>query len=194
MPYTKKTLADAKQSLADRHDNGVIPTNSTILAKYVRLINRGVEYCADRMRISKPYTIAITSGVGTLPDDFIVANSVFKDELEYVKVDPEDEAAHSGGVYWVTGNQTDGFVLNTDSDGSYVVNYSFRPTPLAVDADICLIPDIEAPVAYAYAMLRKSESDPFEDSEESLQECDSRIEEMQSANSINSDAIGFTLL
>lgn len=194
MAFSKHTLLDCKQNLADRHDNGTIPTNSTILAKYVRLINRGVEYCADRLRLSKPYTITIASGVGTLPIDFIIANSVFKDQIEYTKVDPEDEAIHSGLVYWVTGNQTDGFILNIPDDGSYTVNYSFRPSPLSSDSDVCVIPDIDAPVAYAYAMLRKSESDPFEDAETSLQECDSRLREIQSASSINTDSIGFTLL
>jgi hypothetical protein len=194
MAYTRHTLLDAKQSLADRHDNGTVPTNSTILARYVRLLNRGVEYCADRMRLSKPVTITITSGVGTLPDDFILANSVFKSQIEYTLVDPEDESVHTGMVFWITGNQTDNFKIHTESDGSYTVNYSFRPSPLSVDADICLIPDIEAPVSYAYAMLRKGESDPFEDSDKSLQECDTRIAEMISASSINTDSVGFTLL
>lgn len=191
--YALKTLAELKQSLADRHDNGVVPTNSTVLAKYVRLLNRGIEYCADRMRLSKPYSITITSGVGDLPADFIIANSVFKDQLEYTKVDPEDEAVHTGLTFWVTGNQTDGFVLNTPQDGTYTVNYSFKPTWLSSNSDLCVVPDIEAPVAYAYAMLRKSESDPFEDADKALQECDARIGEINSQVSINSDSIGFTL-
>ena len=192
--YAPKTLADCKQSISDRHDNGVIPTNSTILAKYVRLINRGVEYCADILRISKPVTLTVVSGVADLPADFIKVNSVFLSDIGYKLVDPEDETVHLGFVYWITGNQTDGFVFNTTTDSAFVVNYSFRPTWMSSDADVCLISDIEAPVAYAYAMLRKSESDPFEDSETALQECDSRLTKMQSANSINSDAIGFTLL
>jgi hypothetical protein len=193
MAYTLLTLADIKQSVADRHDNGVVPTNSTVLARYVRLINRGIAYCADKLRISKPVTLAVTSGVADLPDDFILANSVFIGLVECLKVDPEDSAVHFGPVYWITGNQTDGFVLNTPTDGSYVVNYAFRPSPLSSNTDICIIPDIEAVSAYAYAMLRKGESDPFEDADKSLQECDSRIREMASANAINSDAIGFTM-
>lgn len=193
MPYSLLTLADLKQSLADRHDNGVVPTNSTVLARYVRLINRGIAYCADKLRLSKPVTLSVVSGVADLPDDFILVNSVFVDTLEYLKVDPEDESVHIGSVYWITGNQVDGFVFNTPEDGDYVVNYAFRPTPLVNNTDVCIIPDIEAPVAYAYAMLRKGESDPFEDADKSLQECDVRIREMASAVSINSDAIGFTL-
>lgn len=194
MAFTKKTLLDCKQSLADRHDNGIIPTNTTILSRYVRLINRGVEYCADIMRLSKPVTVTVVSGVGTLPDDFILANSVFNGEIEYIKVDPEDETIHAGFCCWITGNQTDGFVLNVPSDGSFTVNYAFRPAPLVSDSDVCIIPDIEAPVAFAYSVLRKGESDPFEDAERSMQECDSRLKEIISASSINTDSIGFTLL
>lgn len=193
MPYTPKTLADMKQSLADRHDNGRVPTNTTILARYVRLLNRGVDYCVDRMRISKAATVTVASGVGSLPDDFLVINSVFLGEVPYFQVDPEDETVHLGLAYWITGNQTDGFTLHSVDDGDFTVNYSFRPAPLASDADVCVIPDIEAPVAYAYAMLRKGESDPFEDAEISLQECDSRLREMQSVKSINEDAMSFTI-
>lgn len=192
MAYTKLTLADCKQSLADRHDNGTVPTNTTILAKYVRLINRGIAYCADRMRMSKPTSIVVTSGVGTLPDDFLIINSVFLGDVQYMPVDPEDASMHHGTVFWVTGNQTDGFVLNVPDDGTYTVNYSFRPAPLSADADICLIPDIEAVTAFAYSLLRKAESDPFDDADASMQECDARLKEMISAQSINSDEIGFT--
>lgn len=191
--YTRHTLSDCKQSLADRHDNGTIPTNTTILARYVRLINRGVEYCADRMRIPKSTSVTVTSGVGTLPDDFIVIDSIFNGTTEYAMVDPEYIPGHQGNVYWITGNQTSGFILNTPIDGSFTVNYSFRPAPMASDSDICLIPDIEAPVAYAYSYLRQGESDPFEDSDKALQECDSRIKEMNSQVSINLGAIGFDI-
>lgn len=191
--YALKTLADCQQSLADRHDNGVVPTSSVILAKYTRLINRGIEYCADKLRLSKNVTVTIASGVGDLPDDFIVANTVFLDQAEYTRVDPADPAMQVGMTYWITGNQTDGFVLNMPDDGDYAVNYSFKPTWLSGTTDVCIIPDIEAPVSYAYAMLRKSESDPFEDAEMSLIDCDDRIREMSSQTSVNSDAIGFTL-
>jgi hypothetical protein len=194
MAYAVKTLADLKQSLSDRHDNGTVPTNTTILAKYVRLLNRGVEYCTDRMRIRDTQSVVVTSGVGTLPTGFILANSVFNSSnVALVMVDPEDATMHTGLVYWITGNQTSGFTLNVPTDGTYTVNYAFRPTWMSSNSDVCIVPDIEAPVAYAYAMLRKSESDPFEDSEASLQECDARIAEMNSAMSINDDAIGFTM-
>lgn len=194
MAYAPKTLSDMKQSLADRHDNGTVPTNSTILARYVRLLNRGVEYCADKLRITKETTVTVTSGVGDLPVDFIVANNVFDSSgNEYFPIGQEQVAYRLGLRYWITGNQTDGFVLNTPTDGVFTVQYAFRPAPLVDNADICLIPDIEAPVAYAYAMLRKGESDPFEDSELSLQECDDRIAEMASSYASNQNVTGFEI-
>ena len=59
--YSVKTLADLKQSISDRHDNGTVPTNSTILARYVRLLNRGVNYCADRMRLTTSDNITVAA-------------------------------------------------------------------------------------------------------------------------------------
>lgn len=194
MPFTLKTLADCQQSLADRHDNGTVPANTTILARYTRLINRGIDYCADRMRLEKETTVTVTSGVGDLPDDFILVNAVFdSSDNEYFKIGADDVISRVGRVYWVTGNQVDGFVLNTPTDDTFTVQYAFRPAPLVNTTDVCVIPDIEAPVAYAYAMLRKGESDPFEDAETTLQECDARIKEMNSAYAINTDSLGFQI-
>jgi hypothetical protein len=47
-------------------------------------------------------------------------------------------------------------------------------------------------VAYAYGMLRKSETDPIEDADSALQECDSRLLEIQSAQNLNNNFTGFT--
>lgn len=194
MAYTPKTLSDMKQSLADRHDNGTVPANATILARYVRLLNRGVEYCADELKYTKEASVVVTSGVGDLPDDFIESKNVFdSSDNEYFPIGQEQVAYRVGLRYWITGNQTDGFVLNTPTDGTFTVQYAFRPAPLVDNTDICLIPDIEAPVAYAYAMLRKGESDPFEDSELSLQECDDRIAKMASTNASNNEVNGFEI-
>lgn len=193
MAYAKLTLSDCIQSLADRHDNGTVPTASAVLTKYTRLLNRGVAYCSDRLRMSKNTSLTTSSGTVALPDDFIVVNEVHDSSGNTLSmVDPEDTSAQYGFVYWVTGNQTDGFSLNTLADDTYSVDYSFRPSPMSSNSDVCIIPDIEAVVAYSYAMLRKSESDPFEDSELSLQECDYRLKEMQSAYAQNTDALTFT--
>lgn len=193
MTYAKATLATLKQSLADRHDSGVLPTSSTILTFWTRLLNRGIEYCADRLRLEKSETVTISSGTGALPIDFLIANRVYNSsDIELAPVDKDDTACHVGMTYWITGNQTDGFYLNTPADADYTVYYSFKPSPLVNDSDVCIIPDPEAVVAYAYGMLRKSETDPIEDADSALQECDSRLLELQSANTINNNFTGFT--
>lgn len=194
MAFTPHTLSDMKQSLADRHDNGIVPTNSTILARYVRLLNRGVEYCADALKYTKETTVVVTSGAGNLPADFIESKNIFdSSNNEYSQIGQEKLSYRIGLRYWISGNQTDGFVLNTPNDDTFTVQYAFRPAPLVDNTDICLIPDIEAPVAYAYAMLRAGESDPFEDSELSLQKCDDSIAKMSSTNSSNNEVSGFEI-
>jgi len=190
--FTKKTLADCLQSLADRHEsNGTVPTSSVVLSFWTRLLNKGVNYCADRLRLTKTTTLTTVNGTIALPDDFLVRDSVFLDDYELTQVDPQDKAKQVGMVYWITGNQTDGFYLNTPTDDTFTVNYSFKPAEMVNNTDKCIIPDIEAPVAYAYAQIRKAESDPFEDADKALIECDSRLKEIQSANSINNVAVGF---
>jgi hypothetical protein len=194
MAYTKKTLAYLKQSLADRHENeGTLPTSTATLAFWTRLLNKGINYCADKLRLEKATSLTTVSGTIALPDDFIVANRIFDaSHNELSQIDPS-EGNPTGYVYWIKGNQTDGFTLNTPSDKTYTVYYSFRPSELSADVDVCLIPDPEAPVAYAYAMLRKTESDPFEDADAALAEVDSRLREMQSASNLNINSMSFSL-
>lgn len=194
MVYTKKTLSDCLQSLADRHDNGVLPTAANILSFYTRQLNRGVNYCADKMRLEKEATVTVASGVGNLPDDFLVVNLVMdSDNTILIPVAPDDVYGQVGKTYWITGDHFNGFVLNTNTDGDYTVRYAFKPAEMSANSDVCIIPDIEAPVAYAYAMIRKGESDPFEDSTTSLQECDARLLEMQDAYMLNNNFEGFTV-
>ena len=194
MPFTQKTLTDCLQSLADRHEsNGTLPKSSATLAYWTRFLNKGVNYCADKLRLEKSTTLTTVSGTIALPDDFLIINNVFdSSENELYMVDSGDVPSQTGYAYWITGNQTDGFALNTPNDKAYTVKYSFRPTEMSSGTDKCIIPDIEAPVSFAYGMIRKGESDPFEDADKALAECDSRLAEMQSQVAINSDSIGFT--
>ena len=192
-PYIKKTLTGCLQALADRHESsGVIPASSAVTSLWTRLLNRGVNYCADKLRLTKSTTLTTTSGSVAFPVDFLVRDSVFVDSQEYLQVDPSDETQHVGLTYWITGNQTDGFTLNVPTDNTFTVSYSFKPTEMVSGTDVCVIPDIEAPVSFAYSLLRKKESDPFEDADKALQECDSRLKELQSQVAINSNSIGFT--
>lgn len=191
MAYAKKTLLDLKQSLADRHDSGTVPTSSATLSFWVRLLNKGVNYCADRLRLVKSTILTTSSGTIALPDDFIAINKVFNSSnTEYYQVDGDGKGQQTGSVFWVTGNHADGYYLNTPTDEAYTVYYSFRPSEMSSDTDECIIPDPEAVVAYAYSMLRRSETDPIGDAEQSLQECDSRLAELQDAKSINDNFSG----
>ena len=193
MVYVLKTLADCKQSLADRHEsNGTLPTSSVTLAYWTRLLNKGVNYCSDKLRLTKTASLTTTSGSVALPDDFLGRGSVFIDDQEYTQVDEADVPAQTDYVYWITGNHTDGYTLNVPDDDTFSVTYSFRPAEMSSDSDVCIIPDIEAPVAYAYSFMRKAESDPFEDADTALQECDTRLKEMQSVKNINDNISGFS--
>lgn len=194
MTYAKSTLATLQQSLADRHDAGVLPTSSATLAFWTRLLNRGIEYCADRLRLEKSTSLTTSSGSVALPTDFLLVKRVFTDdETELYQIDPDDVATQDNGLaYWITGNHTDGFTFNVADDDTYTVYYAFKPSPLSSSSDICVIPDPEAVVSYAYGMLRKSETDPLEDAEASLRECDSRLMEIQSAQNLNNNFTGFT--
>jgi hypothetical protein len=190
--YTKKTLADLEQSLADRHDSGILPTSSTTLSFWMRLLNRGQAYCMDRLRLLKSTTLTTVSGTIALPDDFITISRVYdSSNNELAQVDQDDIPCHVAGTFWITGNHFDDFKLNTTEDKAYTVEYTFRPAEMVNNTDECIIPDPEAVVAYAYGMLRKSETDPIEDADKSLQECDSRLVELQSASNVNNNFTGF---
>jgi hypothetical protein len=192
MAYAKLTLADLQQSLADRHDSGVLPTSSTILTYWTRLLNRGVAYCADKLRLSKETTLTTSSGTVACPTDFLMINRVFIGDQEYTQISQDDVDQQAGFVYWISGNHTNGFYFNAPEDSTFTVDYVFKPSPLSSNSDVCIIPDPEAVVAYAYSFLRKSETDPIGDADKSLQECDSRLVEMQSSYARNNAFNGFT--
>jgi hypothetical protein len=193
MTYAQATLSTLKQSLADRHDSGVLPTSSVTLTFWTRLLNRGIEYCADRLRLEKSTSLSTTSGSVALPDDFLLINRVFTDdEKELYQIDKDDVATQDNGLaFCITGKHTDGFTFNVATDDTYTIYYTFKPSPLSTDSDVCIIPDPEAVVAYAYGALRRSETDPIEDADKSFQECDARLMELQSAKNVNDNFIGF---
>ena len=186
-----KTLSNLLQSLADRHDSGTVPTDSDTLAFWKRLLNRGKDFCADEIAYEKKATVTVSGGTGTLPSDFSVIGTVYLGEVEYIKQSISD--IHDGNVYWITGDEENGYTLNTLDDGSFTITYVYSMTDLSSNSDVCLIPDSEAVVAYAYAMLRKSETDPLGDAESSLNECKARIGSMISAKRKNDTELGFAL-
>jgi hypothetical protein len=180
MAYTKSTLATLKQNLADRHDGGTLPTDSATLSYWIRLFNKGVQYCADALQLKKLTSLTTVLGVIALPDDFKSINAVFSGAEELTQVSPDDASSQVGFVYWITGDHDTGFTLNATADQAFTVKYAYFPADMAVDADECIIPDPEAVVAYAYSMIRRAETDPIGDAQESMDECKNRIKSMKS--------------
>jgi len=193
MPFTPTTLAQLKQSIADRHDAGDLPTDSTTLAYWIRLLNRAKDYCADRLKLTKSTSLTTVSGSVILPDDFILINQVVDSgDNQWTLISKEDSESASGQYYWVTGDQDGRFYLKTPSDATFTVYYTYRPADMSADADECVIPDGEAVVARAYAMLRMAEFDPAEDADKAIGECERRLSEIIYQRNINDGGTTFT--
>lgn len=197
MAYAKKTLSDLKQSLADKHDAGTLPTDSTTLSYWTRLLNNGLAYCADQMRL---VTSASTTTTGTathsasLPTDFLLINRVVDGDGAHLAHISQDQSVNASGlVYWITGNHTNGFVLNTPSNATYTTYYTFKPSEMSSDSDVCVIPDPEAVVLYAYSKLRKAEFDPAEDADQAMADCNRRIKEIVDQMQLNDGELGFSI-
>jgi len=181
MAYSKAKLSDLKQSLADRHDGGTLPTDTPTLTLWTRIFNRGQEYCADILSLKKSVSVTTSSNVGALPDDFKSVSDVYDsgDNL-MVMVSPDDIKYQVGGTYWITGDHDTGFSINVYSEDTVTVKYTYFPAPLVNDTDECIIDDPEAVVAYAYSMIRKSETDPIGDAQEAMIECNQRLKNVKS--------------
>lgn len=182
MAFTKADLADLKQSLADRHDSGVLPTDSTTLAYWIRILNRGKDYCVDKLQISpSAASVTTTSGTATLSDVFIFPSAVFTSgNVEVPQIKEEESEGRSDLCYWIAGDWKAGFTFNVPSgyDDTYSVHRAAKYEDMSADADICPVSDPEAVVAYAYSMLRKAETDPLDDADAAMAECERRIDEM----------------
>lgn len=194
MAYALKTMTDLRQSLADKHDSGVLPTDATTLAYWLRLLNAGQSYCSDKLRLVKSTSLTTVSGTIALPIDFIIVNKVVNESGVEIKQISKDSSVNASGlVYWIKGNQTDGFTLNmpTANDGAYTVWYSYRPAEMSATTDVCVIPDPEAVVYYAYSKLRMAETDPLGDADKSMGECDRRLDEILDQDQLNDQPLGF---
>jgi hypothetical protein len=192
--YSAPTLAELKQSLADRKTGGILPNDAATLSLWIRFFNRGSKYCIERLGIQKSVSLVVSSGVASLPADFVVAEqAVGSNNIPLGLISAQDSDGVAGSYFWITGNMTDGFVFNTPTDGTYTLYYTYRPYKMADDADVCPFPDEEAVVAYAYSMLRRSESDPFEDASLTLAEVDNRLNEIQGQFNLNDGGNQFKL-
>lgn len=196
MAYAKKTLSDLKQSLADKIAAGVLPTSSTKLAYWTRMLNDGQQYCADRLRlttsVSKTTTGATSTTPGSvvLPDDFILIDKVVdSDGNAYEQISKEESllATDAMKVFWITGNHFDDWYLNTPENATYTVYYTYRPSEMSSNSDECIIPDPLAVVCYAYSKLRMAQTDPLEDADKEMAECNRRLDEVLSARVFNEE-------
>lgn len=195
MAYAKKTLAGLRQSLADRHNNGTVPTSSTVLALWDRILNRGKDYCARKLALNSPTTLTTSSGTVVCPTAFLMVKEVYNsDEEKITRINETESTGAEGNVYWISGNHQSGFYFNvpSDNDDTYTVHQAVHFEDMVNTTDICIIPDEEAVVAYAYSFLRRSEADPFEDADLSLQECDSRLAEVISVQNSNENNLELT--
>ena len=184
--FTKNTFSDCKTSLAYRYGETSAPSSGDANRNW--WINRAVQYIAPRLNLRKSVTLTVSGGVTDLPDDFIQVYdeySVTKDGAVVGIIASDQADLFSGSVFWITGNQKDGYVFNAKEDGDYTVWYTFRPENMVANDDVCIIPDIEAVVSYAYGMLRKSETDPLGDASASLDETERRIAQMNSDHKNN---------
>jgi len=195
MAYAKKTLSDLKQSLADKIASGEVPTDSTELAYWTRVLNDGQQYCADKLRLTKSTSLTTTGATSStagsivLPDDFILINKVVDaDGNEFTQISQEESLNYvnnGGDVFWITGNHFDDFYLKTPENATYTVYYTFRPSEMSSNSDECIIPDPLAVVCYAYSKLRMAQTDPLEDADKEMGECNRRLDEVMSARIFN---------
>jgi len=177
MAFSKTTFNDLKLSLAYRYGETAIPSSGDSNRNF--WLNKAVQYMANKIGLVKKTSLTVSSGSVSLPDDFVSPVKLKdSDDSVFTQVDQEDYDSDVGNTYTIEGNQTDGWTLYASSDGTYTLFYKYRPEDMSSDSDVCVIPDGEAVVAYAYGMLRKSETDPLGDAGSALQEAESRLAKM----------------
>jgi hypothetical protein len=195
MVFVKKTLADLLQNIADKHDSGILPTDSATLTYWTRLLNNAQQYCAEYLGLETNTSLTTVSGTIALPDDFkSIIDVVNSSNLKLIKISKDDSDGTGGDVYWITGSQTSGYYLNTASDETYTVYYTYNPAPLVNNTDICIVDDPMAVSLHAYAKIRQAETDPLEDAQTSLGEVERRLRDMMSDKIENDGGLMFTTL
>ncbi len=193
--YAKQTFQNLQLSLAYRYGESAIPSSGTANRNF--WLNRGQDYCVDRIGMKKQASITVSSGTASLPTDFKFPISLLdSDNVIYSQINEEQYSYYSSShtVFTITGNHSSGFTLKASNDGTFTLTYYFHPSPMSSNSDVCIVPDGEAVVAYAYGMLRKSETDPLGDAGPSLSEAEERIKQMQINQSGNEEQLRFRSL
>ena len=185
MTYAKPTFGDMQLSLAYRYGETAIPSSGTANRNY--WINRGVHYVLDKIKPLKSVSVVVSGGEYNLSAtiDFKSADKLLDSQSnEYSGVAPDKYAQVEGNWYTI-----DNGILKAKSNDTFTMWYRYFPDTLTTTADVCPFTDSEAPVAYAYAMLRKSETDPLEDADKNMTECEERIKLMQINENENNDPL-----
>lgn len=195
MSFSKTTFNDLKLSLAYRYGETAVPSSGDSNRNF--WLNKAVQYIADKLGLKKSDSITVSSGTGTLPTDFKVPLIVIdSNDVVFKRINAQDKDIYDSNdvVYWITGNYKDGYTLNTNSDDTFTVWYQFFPDDMSNSSDVCIIPDGEAVVAYAYGMLRKSETDPLGDATSALSEAEARLGKMIYNENARGQSLRFKLL
>lgn len=184
--YAKPTFQSIQLALSYRYGETAIPASGTANRNF--WLNEGVKYIADRLKLKKSTTALVASGEVALPTNFksLVGDVIYDtNNAPFYIVNEEEYARQSGNIFTITGNFTDGYKLKAKTDGTYTYEYHFYPDTMSSNSDTCIIPDGEAVVCYAYAHLRKSETDPLGDADKNLEEMEVRIAKMNEDMSNN---------
>lgn len=180
--YSKFTLGDILLSFSFRYGESGIPSSGT--SNRIYWANRGVEYALSRLKIVFQKEITVTNGEanlnradGQVPDFKSIVKLLDSSGREVKLVDQTSYLTAPFGAC-IVGDHLRGYTLKVKEDGTYILFYRLYLTPMQSLTDICIIPDPECIAAYAYAQIRRSETDPLGDADNNLKECDSRIEAM----------------
>jgi hypothetical protein len=119
-------------------------------------------------------SVSLTDGSGSLPSDYreggMVEVRVDKNVFEQISYSDQSKYEADAYVYWVTGNQVDGFKINTNQDlASVDVSYATQCVNLSALADQCPIPLTEPVVKGALVYIRKSENPMADTQSEELE-------------------------
>jgi len=201
MAYSKSTFNDILLSVSYRYGEISVPTNGIENRKY--WVNKGIEYCVEKLKMRKSVPVTVLNGVCSLDavltdpalDFKAISKLVDSNGIEYRVVTIEEYAKQpSDKICSISGNHITGNILNVKTDGDYTLFYYFYPEKISNDDDICIIQDPEAVVSYAYAQLRLSETDPIGDAQRNLDECNERIRNMAADMSINEGDLSFKVM
>ena len=120
-------------AIDDDADN---PTEIT-LTDMKALINDGLEALGAELNIIKSATLTFTSGVASLPSDFIAPEACYDDDelLDQIEdITLKVDATDTTSQFFIP-NNTQLYIYGTTPTGTVTLWYKARPTALSADAD-----------------------------------------------------------